>query len=137
MINYIARRKVRLIRTDFDMNEQRELTCISCPIGCHLTVTLVDGAVTGVSGNTCPRGEVYAKAECTAPVRMVTGLVRIEGRNEPLSVKTAQAIPKSSVAECVEILAKTEIKAPVRAGDVVIADVCGSGIDVIATKSAE
>ena len=119
------------------MNEQRELTCISCPIGCQLVVTLVDGAVTEVTGNTCPRGDVYGRAECTAPVRMVTGLVRIEGRTEPLSVKTAQAIPKSSVAECVELLAKTEVKAPVKAGEVVIANVCGSGIDVIATKSAE
>lgn len=118
------------------MNEQRELTCISCPIGCRMTVTIADGEVS-VTGNTCPRGAVYAKAECTAPVRMVTGLVRIEGRNEPLSVKTAQAIPKSSVAECVDILARTVIKAPVRAGDVVISDICGSGIDVIATKSAE
>jgi len=119
------------------MNEKRELTCISCPIGCHLTVTLTDGAVTEVTGNTCPRGDTYGRAECTAPVRMVTGLVRIEGRNEPLSVKTAQAIPKSRVAECVEILARTEVKAPVRAGDVVIPNVCDSGIDVIATKSAE
>ena len=125
------------MRTDFDMNEQRELTCISCPIGCHLSVTLIDGAVTEVTGNTCTRGDVYARAECTAPVRMVTGLVRIEGRSEPLSVKTAQAIPKSSVAECVAILAKTEIKAPIKAGDVIISNVCGSGIDVIATKSAE
>jgi len=119
------------------MNEQRELTCISCPIGCRLTVTLNGSEVVEVSGNTCPRGEVYAKAECTAPVRMVTGLVRVEGRTEPLSVKTAQAIPKSSVAECVEILAKTEVRAPIKAGETVIADICGSGIDVIATKSAE
>ncbi len=117
------------------MNEQRELTCISCPIGCRLTVTLGEDGLS-VTGNTCPRGETYAKAECTAPVRMVTGLVRVEGRREPLSVKTAQAIPKSLVAECVSILAATTVAAPIKAGDTVIADVCGTGIDVIATKSA-
>ncbi len=118
------------------MTEEKNITCINCPIGCLLTVALEDGEVKSVSGNTCLRGETYGKTECTAPVRMVTGLVRVEGRNEPLSVKTAQAIPKSSVAECVRLLAKTVVKAPISAGDTVIEDVCGSGIDVIATKNA-
>lgn len=117
------------------MTEERNITCINCPMGCLLTVTLEDGEVKSVTGNTCPRGEAYGKTECTAPVRMVTGLVQIEGRNEPLSVKTAQAIPKSSVAECVALLAKTVVKAPVKAGETVIENVCGSGINVIATKS--
>lgn len=106
-------------------------------MGCRLTVTLVNGEVADVIGNTCKRGEAYGRAECTAPVRMVTGLVRVEGRIEPLSVKTAQAIPKTSVVRCVEILAETEVKAPVKAGETVIANVCGSGIDIIATKSIE
>lgn len=119
------------------MSEQRNITCISCPIGCRLTVTLEGGEVTAVSGNTCPRGEAYGKSECTAPVRMVTGLVRIAGRNEPLSVKTAQPIPKELVAECVKLLAKTEVSAPIKLGDVVIHDVCGCGIDVVATKNTD
>lgn len=117
--------------------EERNITCINCPMGCRLTVTLENGEVTSVSGNTCLRGETYGRTECTAPVRMVTGLVQVEDRNEPLSVKTAQAIPKQSVAECVALLAKTTVKAPVRAGETVIENVCGSGIDVIATKSIE
>lgn len=119
------------------MSEQKNITCISCPIGCRLTVTLENGEVTAVSGNTCPRGEAYGKTECTAPVRMVTGLVRIKGRNEPLSVKTAQPIPKQLVGECVEILARTEIAAPVKLGDVVIHDVCDCGVDIVATKNMD
>lgn len=119
------------------MSEKKQLTCISCPIGCLITVTLENNEVVAVEGNTCPRGETYAKAEVTAPVRMVTGLVRVEGRREPLSVKTATAIPKSKVADCVKVLAKTTVKAPVALGEAVISDVCGTGISVIATKAID
>ena len=56
--------------------EQRELTCIGCPLGCPLTVTLENGAVQSVQGNTCPRGDAYARKEVTAPTRIVTSTVR-------------------------------------------------------------
>ena len=39
----------------------RELTCIGCPMGCQLRATLEDGVVTAVTGNTCPRGDAYAR----------------------------------------------------------------------------
>ena len=54
----------------------RELTCIGCPMGCQLTAVLEDGQVTRVTGNTCPRGDAYARKECTHPARTVTGTVR-------------------------------------------------------------
>ena len=120
-----------------DMTEEKILTCINCPMGCLLTVTLENGEVKSVSGNTCPRGDTYGRTECTAPVRVVTGLVRVANGKEPLSVKTAQAIPKSSVADCIALLGKTVVNAPVAAGDVVIENVCGSGVNVIATKSVK
>ena len=56
--------------------EQRELTCIGCPLGCPLTVTLENRAVQSVQGNTCPRGDAYARKEVTAPTRIVTSTVR-------------------------------------------------------------
>ena len=52
---------------------KRELICIGCPMGCHLTAEVENGAVTSVTGNTCPRGDAYARRECVAPVRTVTG----------------------------------------------------------------
>ena len=58
----------------------RELTCIGCPMGCQLTATLEDGVVTTVTGNTCPRGDAYARKECIHPARTVTGTVRVLGR---------------------------------------------------------
>ena len=61
--------------------ETKQLNCINCPMGCLLTVTLEDGKVTNVTGNTCPRGETYAHQELTDPQRMLTSTVSIEGRS--------------------------------------------------------
>ena len=63
--------------------EKRELICIGCPMGCPLTVTLDGGAVVTVQGNTCPRGDAYARREVTAPTRIVTTTVRVTGGTLP------------------------------------------------------
>ena len=59
--------------------EERTLTCIRCPRGCAVTVTLEDGAVVSVRGNSCPRGDAYARAEVTNPTRVVTTTVPVRG----------------------------------------------------------
>ena len=118
--------------------ETRELICINCPLGCALTVTLENGEVTRVTGNTCPRGEAYARKECTNPTRIVTTTVRVEGGRLPVvSVKTASDIPKGKIADCVRALKDVKVKAPVHIGDVILKDVCGTGVDVIATKEIQ
>ena len=109
------------------------MTCINCPMGCQLDVeTRTDGTLK-VTGNACLRGETYAKQEVTAPVRMVTGLVRVKGTKRPLCVKTKTAIPKEKIPDVLVVLAATEVEAPVALGDTVIADACGTGIPVVAT----
>lgn len=115
------------------MTQTRELVCISCPMGCRLTVTLTDGAVTEVTGNTCPRGVTYANDECVAPKRVVTTLARIEGTELPLPVKTAAPIPKECVFDCVDAVKAVTVRRPVKIGDVVVPNVCGTGVDVVAT----
>ena len=115
---------------------QRIITCINCPMGCRMTVTLNEaGEVLSVAGNTCKRGEKYAHQEVTAPVRMVTAVVPVEGSVCPLSVKTREPIPKEKIFPCMEALRGLRLTLPIRAGDVVLPDVCGTGIDVIATRS--
>ena len=59
--------------------EERNLICIGCPMGCPLTVTLEDGKVLSVVGNTCPRGDIYARKEVTNPTRIVTSSVLVSG----------------------------------------------------------
>jgi len=112
-----------------------EITCINCPVGCRLSVELENGQVVSVTGNTCPRGVTYAKQECVDPLRMVTAVIPVAGSDMPLSVKTRTPIPKKLISACMQELAAVELTAPVAAGSVVLANVCGTGIDVIATKA--
>lgn len=115
----------------------RELTCIGCPLGCALTVTM-DGDRIDVKGNTCPRGDSYARKEITNPTRIVTSSVRLEGGAiARASVKTESDIPKGSIFACMEEIRRVTVKAPVHIGDVVIADCAGTGVAVIATKNVE
>lgn len=116
---------------------EQNITCINCPMGCRMSVTVENGSVTAVRGNTCKRGEKYAQQECVAPERMVTAVLPVEGRKMPVSVKTRAPIPKKEIAHCMQQLAQVHLTAPVHAGEVVLADVCGSGVDVIATKTVE
>ena len=116
---------------------ERQITCINCPVGCRLQVTSENGLVTKVEGHSCKRGETYAMQECTAPARMVTAAVPVQGRTTPVSVKTRTPIPKEQIFPCMKQLAALRLTAPVRMGDVVLRDVCGTGVDVIATKTVE
>ena len=112
---------------------ERTVTCIGCPMGCRLRVTLEGGQVSAVDGAACGRGAAYARQECVCPTRQVTTLARVRGRREPLSVKTAQPIPKSLILSCVEEIHRVCVAPPVRIGDVVVQNVCGTGVDVVAT----
>ncbi len=116
---------------------EHQITCINCPVGCRMVVTVEDGKIVNVTGNTCKRGVAYAEQECVAPQRMVTAVVAVKDRKTPVSVKTKSPIPKKDIFACMKQLAQTEVLAPVHAGDVVCANVCGSGVDVIATKTVE
>ena len=111
------------------------LTCIRCPLGCQLEAVVENGEVTKVSGNTCPRGEEYARKEITNPTRVVTSSVIVTGGDYPLvSGRTAEDIPKGKIFDCLEILKSVRVNAPVRTGDVLVRDVVGTGVDFIATR---
>lgn len=117
--------------------EKKELICIGCPLGCPLTVTMEDGAVLEVSGNTCKRGDIYARKEVTNPTRIVTSTVKVEGGIvDMVSVKTREDVPKAKIFDCVKALKGVTVKAPVRIGDVILEDAAGTGVDMIATKNA-
>lgn len=116
---------------------KKELVCVSCPIGCSITVELSDsGEVLSVTGNTCKRGDAYARAECTHPERMVTSTVKVEGGRLPVvPVKTSSPIPKEKIFECMTEINQVTLKAPVSIGDVVIEDVLGTGVNIVATNN--
>ena len=116
--------------------EIRNLTCISCPMGCPITVEMDGDEVVSVTGNTCKRGDVYARKEVTNPTRIVTSPVRvIGGKADMVSVKTKEDIPKGKIFDCVKALKGVEVEASVRIGDVIVPDVAGTGVDIVATKN--
>lgn len=118
--------------------ETKNLTCINCPMGCYLTVKIENGQVVEVLGESCARGVAYAKTESLNPKRMMTSTVRLHGAIlDVLPVKSAQPVPKSMVPVCVIALKGVDIDAPVKMGDVIVSNVAGTGVDVIATRSFE
>ena len=88
-----------------------------------------------MTGHTCPRGEAYGRAELENPTRMVTGLVRIAGMRKPLPVKTKTTIPKGKIDAVLFALHQTTVQLPVKIGDVVVPDVAGTGVDIVATAN--
>lgn len=114
----------------------RELICIGCPLGCPLTVTMEGNEVTAVAGNTCPKGDAYARKEVTNPTRIVTSTVRVTGGICPMAnVKTASDIPKDKIFACTAALKDVVISAPVKIGDVILANVADTGVDIIAARN--
>lgn len=120
------------------MAQKRELTCINCPLGCAVVVQMDGDKILSISGNTCKRGETYARMEVTNPTRMVTTSVPVDGSESErmVSVKTAAAVPKGLIFNVVDALQGVRLTAPVAIGDVVLANVCGTGVDVVATRNA-
>lgn len=118
--------------------EERNLICINCPMGCALTVAMNGTEVVGVHGNTCKRGDVYARKEVANPTRIVTSTIRVTGGDKSMvSVKTKEDIPKGKIMDCVKALKEVTVNAPVCIGDVILENVADTGTDIVATKNVK
>jgi CxxC motif-containing protein len=112
----------------------RTFICINCPMGCELSVAY-DGGGLRITGHSCALGEAYAREEVTNPTRTIAGSVPIEGGDcAMLSVKTSRPIPKDAIFDCMRAIRAIRASAPVNIGDVLIRDVCGTGVDIVATR---
>lgn len=109
----------------------REMICIMCPMGCHLTVKQ-NGDAVEVTGNSCNRGVIFAKEEITCPKRIVTTSVKTE--HGVKSCKTTTAIPKSMIFDCMKEIEKLRLK-KVKFGQVIIKNVLNTGADVVVTAN--
>lgn len=118
--------------------KRKELICIGCPMGCPIVVEMEDGKVLSVTGNTCPRGESYARKEVTNQTRIVTTTVRVDGGKVPMiNVKTEQDIPKDKIFECIAALRGVTMKAPVHIGDIILENVADTGVNIVAAGNVE
>ena len=108
----------------------KEFTCIVCPKGCNL-IYHDDGTVTG---NTCDRGKSYAISEATNPVRFVTSTVSCDnGMRCP--VRTSAPVSKNRMMDIMKVIRNTHITIHVEVGEIITANIAGSGADLIATSS--
>ena len=116
-------------------NMKREMICVACPLGCHLTAEHEGQNVSSVAGNACKRGITYAETEIANPTRTLTTTVKVFGGKYPLSpVKSEKPVPKSLMLDCMDIINKVTLSAPIAIGDVVVRDILGTGVNIIATN---
>lgn len=113
----------------------KQLTCVQCPLGCALEVCLDEaGAVVHVTGQSCRRGERFARQEAVSPVRVLTLTVPVPGVLEPLSVKTTAPISRDLIPAAAEAIRRLSPQLPIAAGTVLATNICDSGADVVATR---
>lgn len=124
--------------------ETLQFNCTTCPSECLLTVEVersADGAVAevhSVAGNSCPRGDKFAHQELTCPMRVLTTTVAVSGGDEALlPVRTAEAIPLALHAQAMDLIRGLVVDAPIRMRDVVLKDLLGTGIDLIASMDID
>lgn len=118
------------------MAKIRDLTCIVCPKGCPMKVTLEGKEILNIEGFTCPRGKQYAIDECTHPMRTLTSTVRTS-KGGVVAVKTDRTIPKELLFDCMKEINKTVATLPVRIGDVLIENILGTNANVIITANMD
>ena len=112
----------------------KQITCITCPIGCRITINVVN-EVYSFSGNKCARGLRFAKNEMISPVRSLTTTVRTSFPHIPvLPVRTNGEVPKEKIKEIIHELSKVVITEKIGIGEIVTANILGTGCDVIATS---
>lgn len=117
---------------------KKEMICITCPMSCHLVIDIENNEILSVEGNTCPRGKEYAINEILHPVRILTSTVVIHhALNSRLPVITSKPVPFDQMNHVMEEINRIVVTAPIHVKDVVINNVCGLDVDIIASRSME
>lgn len=115
---------------------KKQLICIVCPRGCQMEVDIENDYQ--VTGNFCPRGAKYAIDEIKNPARVITSTVEVEAGNQRrCPVKTREPIPKHLMLLAMAEIQKTKVQAPIKSGDVIIQNLCDTGIDLIACRDVD
>ncbi len=118
------------------MSEQ-EVICIICPVGCKIKVINNQGNLEFFN-NQCKRGAHYAKQEVLEPRRTLTSTIAVIGGSvKRCPIISSQPVLKQEMMEMMKIIRQTTIEAPIEVGDVCIANICDSKIDMIATRNIQ
>jgi len=118
------------------MSETKKFICVACPVGCALTVTISGTKVLQLEGNACSRGVMYARDEVSNPLRTFTSTVRVTGGILPVCpVRSRTPLPLNKVFDVSGEVARVSLNAPVTIGQVIIENVCGTGVDIVSSRS--
>ncbi|MBQ6221614.1 MAG: DUF1667 domain-containing protein [Solobacterium sp.] len=116
--------------------ESKELICVNCPMGCRVKVTMDGQNILEITGNQCPRGKAYAEQESICPMRILTTTVTVNhGVHRVLPVITSAEIPLEKMEEAMKAIRNVTVEAPVKVNDVIVKDLIGTGVDVVASRS--
>jgi len=117
----------------------QEVVCILCPTGCKIGVTIEDRKVVEIENAGCRRGEDYSIQEIESPKRDFFTTVTVSGVKSArlVSVRSTKPVPREMLMPCALELAKMIVPAPVNMGDVIVKNILGLGVDIIATRDAE
>ena len=112
----------------------KEIVCIVCPNGCRIQCKQ-SGDGFHFSGQKCKRGESYAAAELTRPMRSLTTSVKTAFSDSPVvSVRTDGEVEKTKLSELAAALGKVIVTDRLQIGDIVVKNICGTGVNVICTS---
>ncbi len=115
---------------------KKEIICTVCPRGCHIMAQGNGEEVLSLEGQGCKRGTEYAAAEYAHPVRILTTTVKIAGvEGDLLPVRSNGPVPREKIMDCMEVIRGVSAAAPVEQYAVIVADICGTGVDIVATKA--
>jgi len=118
------------------MGKKVEITCISCPMGCDVELEIDnDDQIKCMEGASCKAGEKYVKNEYYNPTRILPTTARVKNGVLPLvPVKSKDPLPKELLEKAMREIAKVELKAPVKLGDVVVKNILDTGVDIVSTR---
>ena len=112
----------------------REIVCIVCPNGCRIQCEQTKSGYR-FTGQKCKRGESYAAAELTHPMRSLTTSVKTAFSDSPVvSVRTDGEVEKNKLSELTAALGKVVVTDRLQIGDIVVKDICGTGVNIICTS---
>lgn len=112
----------------------KDIICTVCPTGCTIHVEGENGSITNIEGFSCPRGKIYAENEFISPVRILTSTAKVQNSKTPLvAVRSKTPVPKDKLFDCMDEIRKLNLKAPIKRGDVLIENICGTGVDIVAS----
>lgn len=116
--------------------EQKEITCIICPVGCAIIVQGQGAQIDSIEGFACKRGEIYARDEFIHPMRILTSTLHVDGVGL-VAVRSSELIPKELQLQCMDVIRSAKVQRPVARYDVLIANILDTGADMVATGTVD